>query len=430
MAQTRVKQLAHQGQHSASVSWEFVRLLFRQYKDDGCREIAAALTYTTLFAIVPVMTVAFAILSAMPALKGQGKEIQAWMFDYFVPAAGDKIQEHLSTFAEQTSNLTAIGAVFLVVTSVLLLRTIEMTMNRIWKVRTPRKGMTSLLMYWAVLTLGPLLLGAGLGISSYVTSVSLVTDTMGYLGGKAFWLALLPVFFTTAMLSLLYIVVPNCHVPFRQGLAGGAVAAVFFELAKGAFALFVGMAPSYQVVYGAFAAVPIFLLWIFISWSIVLFGAELVRALVIFQERRQEVPPLQSLLRLLELLWKRQQEGRALKTNEVRKALLSIRASRWEEFRNLLMDMGLMRRAEDGSFFLSRDLRAMTLGDLVTELPWPAQTQLRLSDHHKRGWEDQLDDRLDQARQGLMAPLDIDLETLFQLSKTDSQQPKSGADND
>lgn len=413
MTQTRMQKAGRVARSRLQVAGQFLRFLGAQYKQDGCREIAAALTYTTLFAIVPVMTVAFSILSAMPALKGRGQEIQQWAFDYFVPAAGDKIQEHLSGFAEQAGNLTVIGVIFLVVTSVLLLRTIETVMNRIWKVTRPRKGMTSLLMYWAVLTLGPLLLGAGLGISSYLTSVTLVTDTVAWLGGMERWLALLPFFFTTAMLSLLYIVVPNSHVPLRQGIAGAAVAALFFELAKGGFALFVGMAPSYRVVYGAFAAVPIFLLWVFISWSIVLFGAELVRALVVFQDERREIPRMQSLMRLLELLWERQRAGRPLKTGEIRKTLKSIGASRWEEFRNLLMDLDLMRRTEDGNFFLARDLRTLTLAELVDHLPWPAQVQLRTVKDHRKPWEAALAERFDRARRGMHEPLEVDVESLF-----------------
>lgn len=422
MTQTQVQKALRSAESRLRLAGEFLRFLGAQYKRDGCREIAAALTYTTLFAIVPVMTVAFSILSAMPALKERAGDIRQWAFNYFVPAAGDKIQDHLSGFAEQAGNLTVIGVIFLVVTSVLLLRTIEHVMNRIWKVTRPRKGITSLMMYWAVLTLGPLLLGAGLGVSSYLTSVTLITDTVAWLGGVELWLALLPFVFTTAMLSLLYIIVPNSHVPLRQGVAGAAVAAIFFELAKGGFALFVGMAPSYRVVYGAFAAVPIFLLWLFISWSIVLFGAELVRALVVFQDERREVPRMQSLMRLLELLWRRQRAGEALKISEMRKTLKSIGASRWEEFRNLLMELDLMRRTEDGSFFLSKDLRTLTLAELVEQLPWPAQVQLRVSGEHRKPWEKGLEERFEQARRGLRAPLAVNIEELF--SEQENGKPK------
>lgn len=400
-------------QRQARRSGAFLRLVLHQYHDDDCRAIAASLTFISLFAIVPVMTVAFAILSALPALRERGEEIRGWVFDYFIPTAGSQVGDYLAGFAEQASNLTGIGIVILVITSVMLLRTIEITMNRIWKVTTPRSMITSLLMYWAVLTLGPLLLGAGLGLSSYVTSLSLVSDTIGALGGRAALLALLPFVLTTALLALLYIIVPNCHVPIRQGLTGAAVAAVFFELAKSGFALFVSMAPTYQVVYGTFAAVPIFLMWIFISWSIVLLGAELVRALVVFRERHRERPPLQVLLRLLELLRERQRNGRSLATSEVHGVLDRIGAGQWETYRNLLLDLGLMRRADDGSFFLARDLRELTLAELVEQLPWPAQTQLTVNGDTRSPWEAELARRCRAAREGLREPLDLALESLF-----------------
>lgn len=400
-------------QRLAQRNWAFITLVWNQYREDDCRSIAASLTFISLFAIVPVMTVAFTILSALPSLQARGEKIRAWVFEYFIPTGGSQVGDYLAGFAEQASNLTGIGIGMLVITSVLLLRTIEVTMNRIWKVTTARNVVTSFLMYWAVLTLGPLLLGAGLGLSSYVTSLSLVTDTLGAFGGRATMLALLPFVLTTALLALLYIVVPNCHVPIRQGLAGAALAAVFFELAKSGFALFVSLAPTYQVVYGAFAAVPIFLMWIFISWSIVLLGAELVRALVIFRERRKQRPPLQVLLRLLELLRERQHRGHSLAPNEIRGVLDRIGGAQWETYRNLLLDLGLMRRSDDGSFFLARDLRELTLAQLVEQLPWSVQRQLAVNEDTPSSWEKELARRCGAARAGLREPLDLTLESLF-----------------
>lgn len=411
----RLQRLAHR-------NWAFLKLVWHQYREDDCRSIAASLTFISLFAIVPVMTVAFAILSAIPSLQQRGEKIRAWVFDYFIPTGGSQVGDYLAGFAEQASNLTGIGIGMLVITSVMLLRTIEITMNRIWKVTTARNMITSFLMYWAVLTLGPLLLGAGLGLSSYVTSLSLVSDTIGALGGRATLLALLPFVLTTALLALLYIVVPSCHVPIRQGLAGAALAAVFFELAKSGFALFVSLAPTYQVVYGAFAAVPIFLMWIFISWSIVLLGAELVRALVVFRERLKERPPLQVLLRLLELLRERQHSGQSLAPNEIRGVLDRIGGAQWETYRNLLLDLGLMRRTDDGSFFLARDLRELTLAELVEQLPWSAQAQLAVNDDTPSSWEEELARRCRAAREGLREPLDLTLESLFTRAEREPEE--------
>lgn len=391
---------------------DFLRLLWQEYKQDGCRETAAALTYTTLFAIVPVMTVTFTILHALPKMQEQGAAIQDWLFSYFLPAADSQIQEHLQAFAQQAAHLTGIGILFLVVTSVLMLHTIEGTMNRIWKVKVPRKGLTSLLMYWAVLTLGPLCLGVGLGMSSYVASMALFRETANYFGLMHVILVLVPVFFSAFLLTLMYIVVPNCHVPIKKGIIGGVVAAILFELAKGAFVQFIKFSPSYQLVYGAFAAVPLFLLWIYISWMIVLGGAEFVRALVVFRETRQRVPHLQALLRLLESLWLKQQTGARLKPSEIRDLLARAGVERWDEFRNLLMELELMQRTEEGSYVLTRDLSRLTLGELIKLLPWPLHTQLEVAARSRRPWEDDLRQRCEQAMANL-APLDISLAELF-----------------
>ena len=398
----------------------FFALLVRQFNEDGCRQSAAALTYTTLFAIVPVMTVSFAVLSSVPALKDKGAQFQAWAFEYFVPSAGNMLLDHLQSFAKQAANLTGLGIVFLVITSILMLSTVEQTLNRIWKVQTPRKGLTSLLMYWAVLSLGPICLGLGLAISSYLTSRAIFSDTVSYLGGVRLWLSLLPFLFTTAMLTLMYTVVPNTKIPLRQGVLGAAVAALLFELAKGGFTFFIKQAPSYQVVYGAFAAVPVFLLWIYISWTIVLGGAELVRALVVFQEHRRQVPRMHALVRLLNVFWQRRQNGKVLRSKEVRKVMHESGISQWDEFRNLLVNAKLIRRTEEGGYMLSRDLRNLSLGQLVAMLPWPAHTQLRVRQQQELlPWEAVLKRRMDQAREGMMAPLDISLDTLF--SKPENQ---------
>lgn len=392
---------------------DFLVLLWQQFRDNSCRESAAALTYTTLFAIVPMMTVAFSVLSLVPDLKSKGDEIQRWAFEYFAPSIGDQIIGHVNEFTRQAGNLTGVGIVFLVITSVLMLRTTEHTLNRIWKVQVPRKGATSLLMYWAVLTLGPACLVVALGLSSYITSVKLFSDAAGYFGGAAFWLSMLPFLAMTLMMSVIYIIVPNCHVPWKLGVVGGAVAALLMEGAKAGFALFVRMSPSYEVVYGAFAAVPMFLLWMYISWMIFLGGSVLVHTMVVFEEHRNTTPRLQSLLRLLSTLWAKQQRGEALKPSQVRAALLAAGATRWDEFRNVLMDIGLMRRTDDGSFVLVRDLSYLTLNELIQMLPWPVSRVLDVGSGRELPWEDEVARRCDEARAGQKAPLDISLEQLF-----------------
>lgn len=400
----------------------FARILHTHFRDDGCRESAAALTYTSLFALVPVMTVSFTVLASVPALKEKGDVFQQWAFNYFVPSAGNLLLEHLQGFAHQATNLTGVGVIFLVVTAVMMLRTVEKTLNRIWRVRAPRKGTSGLLMYWAVLSLGPICLALGLAITSYLTSQALFNETVSYLGGGRVWLALLPIVFTTVMLTLLYVVVPNTRVPLKQGFLGALIAALFFEGAKSGFTFFIRQTPSYELVYGAFAAVPVFLLWIYISWTIVLAGAELVRTMVVYQEHRSPVPRMLALMRLLYVLWERQQRGKVLTSRVLRRVLRANGIAHWDEFRNLLLDMHLIQKTEDGAYVLSQDLRQISLAELVTRLPWPNSTLFDVhSVNEQMPWENTLCYTVENAQGVLANELTMSLDSLFKAQSEDSE---------
>lgn len=407
-------------------AWAFLRLLKDQFIADGCRQSAAALTYTTLFAIVPIMTVTYSVLAMVPALREKGDAMQEWLLSVIAPSAGEQVQTYISEFARQTSNLTMVGGAFLLITSVLLLRNIENTLNRIWRVARPRQGVLALLMYWAVLTLGPLTLTVGLGVSSYVTSVSLFTDTVALMGGLSLWLKLLPFLMSTTMLTLLYVLVPNCHVPVKQGLMGAVVAAALFELAKAGFAMFIKMAPTYEIIYGAFAAVPLFLLWIYVSWVIVLAGAELVRTAVVFSEYRGQVPKMQALLRALQVLWQCQQEGRVLTPAQLRHTLQSAQVNQWDEHRDLLMKLQLVQRTDEGAYALTRDLRTLTVAELMALTPWPLTTLLQVNQNEQQhsAWEAVLEEHCQRAQQGFYGALGISVEELFTAFKEYNEAPK------
>lgn len=257
----------------------FVHALLREYRAAGCDDRAASLTYTTLFAVVPVMTVAFAVLRLMPQLAGISERIEGIIFENFMPAAGAQVQQYLAGFAAQATKLTVVGGIFLLATAVMLLMTVERAFNRIWRVDRHRRLWSSLLVYGALLTLGPLLLGSGMIISSYLFSIHVVSETVGRIGGWTNFLIVLPFFFSAVFFSLAYILVPNCPVPVREGIIGGVVASLLLEAARHVFTFIVSGFSSWELMYGAFAAVPLFLLWIHISWAITLFGVVLVHVL-------------------------------------------------------------------------------------------------------------------------------------------------------
>ncbi|MBR9883550.1 MAG: YihY family inner membrane protein [Oceanospirillales bacterium] len=398
----------------------FIRDLVRQYKANQGILNAAALTYTTLFAVVPLMTVSYAMLAAVPSFQGVGEVVQGWVFENFVPATGAVIQEHLAGFTAQARKLTAVGIVFLLITSIMMMKNIEAALNRIWRVSEPRKGMSSFLLYWAVLSLGPLLIGFGLLLTSYVASLPFFNDATAVVG-RARVLALFPPRLSTLAFTLLYAAVPNCRVPIRNALIGGAAAALMFELAKRGFALFVTQFPSYELIYGAFAAVPLFLVWIFICWTIALLGAELSRALTIYQpgNRSRREPHFYTLLSVLERLWQAQQRGEPVEDSALLQEVPALDQGRWDDYVQILLAEGLVRRTEQGHYLLSRDLNNFTLAQLQALLPWPLPAGLTNPDSD---WKQRVCERLDELSQRRVETLDLTLSKLFSGSVTQKQE--------
>ena len=351
----------------------FVTAVIKRFLDNHCIENAAALTYTTLFAVVPLMTVTYSILSAVPSLHDVGDSIQNFIFASFVPSTGEMVQSYLNDFSRQARKLTGIGIAFLLVTSFLMLRTIDRALNNIWQVTHVRRGMSGFLLYWAILSLGPVLLSIGFLATSYLASLKLVSDTTAILGGEQWLLQLMPVFLSTFVLTLLYTAVPNRKVPVRHALAGAVFVAILVELAKVGFTLFITLSPTYHLIYGAFAAVPLFLLWLYLSWLMVLFGAVLVRSLDLYgkQARGERPHPLISILFILKLLQEKFGEGEGVYYTDLHRRNLPVSLDDWECHTTRLMGMGLISKNDNGEYMLARDLRQISLFTFCGQLPWP-----------------------------------------------------------
>lgn len=351
---------------------EFLRFVIGHFLRDQCTQHAAALTYTTLFAVVPVMTVTFTLLAAVPSLSSVSQDVQAFVFENFVPATGEVVQQHLRDFAHQAAQLTAVGVAMLFVTAIMMLMTIEKAFNRIWKVRRARPGLVGFLRYWAVLSLGPVLLGLGFAVTSYLASHQLLSGAASVITHAVPGLQLMPFIFSVAAFVLLYVAVPNCHVPLRAGLVGGVSAAILFEIAKGGFAYFVSSFPSYKLIYGAFAAFPLFLLWIYLSWVIVLLGVEISRAVAIWHATyARPRHPVVALMQLMQLLHDARQRGESISDIEGMAVLQTSDQEDWTIFIEQLEAQRLVARTEEGNYLLSRDLDTLSFHELLRHLPWP-----------------------------------------------------------
>ena len=250
-----------------------LKILRIRFREDRLGLIASSLTFTTLISLVPLVTVMLALFSAFPMFATFQQAIETYFLQSLVPTNIAKpVLDALALFAGNANRLGSVGLVLLVLAALALMLTIDRTLNGIWRVRTLRPIAQRVLVYWAAATLGPLLLGISLSLTSYAVSAS-----RGWVGAPAAGVNLLlaPIEFTllAAALAGLFHYVPNTHVRWRHAFAGGVFAAFGFELAKKLLGWYLKQVPSYAMIYGALAAVPILLIWVYLAWVIVLLGA-------------------------------------------------------------------------------------------------------------------------------------------------------------
>ncbi|MEM7000004.1 MAG: YihY family inner membrane protein [Pseudomonadota bacterium] len=358
--QDRVVNLWHQVRWYASQMWH-------QFFERDCLNAAAALTYTTLFAVVPMMAVTYTFFSLIPEYAQMGEQVQSFVFQNFVPGSSDVIQEKLEEFADRARNLTSIGFVMLFATTFMMLVTIEKTFNSIWHVAEPRRGLQRFLLYWGVLSLGPASLVVGLLTTVYLVSLPLVSE-MDTFGVVQLLLGYLPLLLTLAGFTVLYCAVPNCYVPIKHGLAGGLVATIIFQSAFGLFAE-TSRSFTYDAIYGAFAAIPIFLLWLYLVWVIVLCGAIFVRSLALPREDQESAEPLLiKTARVLQLFHQAHLAGEVVTDKQINN-LVTLNRVEHERMFDVLKTYKLLNQTEDEHWVLGRSLKAITLWDLYQHLP-------------------------------------------------------------
>jgi membrane protein len=253
--------------------FDTLRTLRLRFREDRLGLTASSLTFTTLIGLVPLFTVMLAVFSAFPLFSRFEGALQQYLLQSLVPdTIARPVMRSLTQFASKAGQLGAVGLVLVGVTALALVFTIDRTLNGIWRVAKPRPLAQRVLLYWAAVSLGPLLLGISLTLTSYAVSASrgVVSELPG---GISFLLWLIQFVLLAAGMAGLFRFVPNTHVRWSHAWAGGTFVAVGFEVAKRGLAWYVGAVPTYSVVYGAFATLPIFLLWIYLGWVIVLLGA-------------------------------------------------------------------------------------------------------------------------------------------------------------
>lgn len=346
----------------------FAHFLWVRFLDDRCFETAGALAYTTLFALVPLSVLVFSILSAFPVFDTWSAQLTSFVFSNFVPSSASVVEAKLREFAASAQELSLPGFGALLVSLLLTMWSIESTFNRVWRVPTPRTRLVRFLMYWTLLTLGSLLAVASVAVTSYLFSLPSMSGMEAMHWGE-YLLRLLPLAVEIAAFSLAYWLIPHRTVAFRFALAGGVFATVLFELAKFWFAAYLRGVPTYQQLYGALSVFPIFMIWLYLSWVVVLLGASFAASLSSFryQPRALQLPPgmeMYGYLRLLGRFSEARRDGLGLHIPEMQQREPMLTDDLLQRMLSGLCELGIVRRGEDGGWLLSRDLDAVTLSEL------------------------------------------------------------------
>jgi membrane protein len=354
---------------------DFCLAVFWRFYEERGLQTAGSLTYTTLLSIVPLLTVALAISTAFPVFDQTIGALQLFLMENFLPDDGiDTIADQITSFTRNAGRLTAIGLAFFIVAAVMLMMTIDVSLNRLFRVQRTRPLLQQVLMYWAVLTLGPVLIGGSLSMTSFAVGASLGWLKLGSVGDMV--LGVLPFVFTCAALTLLYGVVPYRAVRLRHALIGGIVAGIAFELAKRGFAVYLARFPTYTLIYGSLATVPIFLVWLYMSWVVVLAGATLSAMLPAYRFAEGRPIPgrdFMDALAVLQVLARAQNKG-----GPVRLASISSQARimpyRCEAALERAASLGWTVRTDKDSWVLARDADALRVADVYEAFAFKAET--------------------------------------------------------
>ena len=346
----------------------FLRFIAMRFHRDRCVQIAASLTFTTLLSLVPLLTIALTMFSAFPVFEDFSSQIKAFLVNNLMPdMAGKVITQYMRQFTESAMRLTAVGIALLAVTAMLMMLTIDHAFNAIWRVSRPRPLLKRLVVYWAVLTLAPLLIGASLSLTSWLVGLS-----MGYakqipvFGMGA--LKVLPLLFTTLAFAMLFRLVPNRHVPHIHALIGAIAAAFVFESMNRAFGYYISHFPTYKLVYGAFASVPVFLMWIYLSWLSILLGAVIAASLSHWRtpaaQHSSPAARLLDALRVLQFLSLGLQQGR-VRTFPEMSGSLHLDYDVLEKILEKLAGADMVRKAEGQGWLLMRDANHIRAAELL-----------------------------------------------------------------
>lgn len=347
----------------------FPVFMLRRMKDDEITLVAASLSYWTTLAVVPALALVLSMLDAFPAFRTLRVTVQEFILGNFLPSTGLKISEQLASFIEKAGGLAAVGVIGLAVTSIMMLLTIEDAFNRIFRARRTRRLYMRLLVLWAVVTIGPFLIGLSFTLSGYFAAADNMFNTTAGLIFSIIVGQLMPTLISWIAITFIYLVVPNRRVPWIDAMMGAAFAAIMFAALRFGFAAFVASMTSYETIYGAVAAVPIFLVWIYAAWMVLMMGAVVAASLREWRfkfagGRMGGLAMVGFALDVLSKLAMAQSAGGGLTTRALSKAVTLPDLTLLEVLEQLKTGR-FVAVTDDGRWLLSRDLDHVALADVV-----------------------------------------------------------------
>lgn len=255
--------------------YHFTKNLVKQFYRDQCTQVSAALTYTTLLAIVPLLAIALMVVRQMPFFPDLLNYLLVFLQNIFSPNISSIIEEYLLVFAGKATHLANLSLLIFFVTSLMTLHTIDTTLNRIWHIEPQRKIFITIAIYTGTLILAPLMIGLSILLTTYLEALPYISETLEFTGLHLPFFSLWPVILVGVIFTLMYKTIPNVHIFWRHAITGGTIAAILFEFSKQAFAMYLEWFPTYELIYGSIAAIPLLLIWIYTGWLVVLLGAEI-----------------------------------------------------------------------------------------------------------------------------------------------------------
>ncbi len=382
----------------------FTLYVFDRFVEDRGWRMAAGLSYTSLLAIVPLTAIAFSMLAAFPVFENVKDQFQDAIFQNMLPESANAMREYFDGFVQNTASLSAVGIIALALTAVLLLGTIEADINTVFRVQKARNLASKMLVFWAMITLGPILLGASFSLSTYFFAATQWMDLEILQGPIGLLTAFVPTLIMIVLFAAFYFAIPNRPVRITTALVGGVTAGMLFALLRKGFGWYVATFPTYQNIYGALSVVPIFLIWMYLSWTVVILGGVLTASVSDWRNSggkpgSANLRPGQRTVMALRVLAVMFEASRAGGRVERRNLLLQIGGAEaaLDQVMELLQSAEFIDESARGGWVLSRDLDTATLHDLGQAMRWGIRRS-DLESTGEDGWERHFRDRLQQMR--------------------------------